>query len=72
MTTKYMTVREAAQYTGFSESYLAKLRMDEALHLGPRFLRVGQRSVRYRQKDLDLWMAAKSCGTAVGVEGYGK
>ncbi|WP_144055544.1 helix-turn-helix domain-containing protein [Octadecabacter antarcticus] len=49
----YLTSKEAAQYTSLSESYLAKLRM---YGKGPRFLRVGARSIRYSRNDLDLWM----------------
>lgn len=62
MVSKYITAREAAGYTGFSESYLAKLRMDDGLHAGPKFFRVGLRSVRYRPEDLDHWMEHRSYG----------
>lgn len=69
MGSKYMTAREAAQYTGFSESYLAKLRMDDGLHAGPKFFRVGLRSVRYRPRDLDDWMEQKACGKTACPDG---
>jgi excisionase family DNA binding protein len=69
MISKYMTAQEAAQYTGFSESYLAKLRMDEGLHAGPKFFRVGLRSVRYRPQDLDDWMEQKSYGVTACSKG---
>lgn len=59
MDTVYMSAAEAAEYTGFSASYLAKLRMDDGLRQGPKFLRVGLRAVRYRRADLDDWMNAK-------------
>lgn len=49
----YLTSKEAAHYTNLSESYLAKLRMYEN---GPRFLRIGARSIRYLRADLDCWM----------------
>jgi len=51
----YLTAKEAAHYTSLSESYLAKLRMHEE---GPRFLRIGARSIRYLKGDLDRWMTS--------------
>lgn len=52
----YLSPPEAAKYTGFSESFLAKLRMNANRSPGPMFLRIGPRSIRYRRKDLDEWM----------------
>lgn len=65
----YLTAAEAANYTGLSESYLAKLRMGSGSPTGPRFLRIGLRAVRYRKKDLDDWMDSKSCGQTCGAGG---
>ncbi|NRB17582.1 MAG: helix-turn-helix domain-containing protein [Rhodobacteraceae bacterium] len=62
METVYMTASEAANYTGLSESYLAKLRMGTWPQVGPIYLKVGLRAVRYRRADLDAWMETKSCG----------
>jgi predicted DNA-binding transcriptional regulator AlpA len=64
MDEKYMTAPEAARYVGLSESYLAKLRMDTAPDAGPKFLRIGQRTIRYRAVDLDEWMRSMLCGTS--------
>ncbi|MGJ8589366.1 MAG: helix-turn-helix transcriptional regulator [Yoonia sp.] len=60
MDTVYMTASAAADYVGLSESYLAKLRMDTGARTGPKYLRVGQRAIRYRRIDLDDWMLSKS------------
>lgn len=62
MESTYMTSPEAAEYTGLSESYLAKLRMGTAPSIGPRYLKVGLRAVRYFRNDLDAWMHSKACG----------
>ncbi|SLN70762.1 Helix-turn-helix domain protein [Roseovarius albus] len=56
----YFSTAEAAEYLGLSESYLAKLRMGTLAEPGPRYLRVGQRAIRYRRTDLDSWMDSKS------------
>jgi predicted DNA-binding transcriptional regulator AlpA len=58
----YFTAGEAADYLGLSESYLAKLRMGTGPQVGPNYLKVGVRAVRYRRADLDAWMETKSCG----------
>lgn len=60
----YLTPKEAADYAALSESYLAKLRMGTGPQVGPRFLRIGQRAIRYRRADLDAWMQSKFCGDA--------
>ena len=65
METLYISAEEAAKYTGLSASYLAKLRMGTGPQVGPRFLRIGQRAIRYRQSDLDEWMKSMLCGEAV-------
>lgn len=62
MNTTYLTSREAADYTGLSESYLAKLRMAVGPIEGPPFIRIGVRSVRYKLSDLDAWMNSRSTG----------
>ncbi len=67
MQAHYLTTQEAAQYTGISQSYLAKLRMGIGSVTGPRFIRIGLRSIRYKRSDLDAWMISRSEG--VGGEG---
>lgn len=59
MQAEYLTTKEAAAYTGMSESYLAKLRMGIGPIGGPKFSRIGLRSVRYKRSDLDAWMEAR-------------
>lgn len=61
METIYLTAEEAAEYLGLSQSYLAKLRMGTGPQIGPNYLKVGLRAVRYRRADLDVWMETKSC-----------
>lgn len=60
----YLNASGAAEYVGLSESYLAKLRMGSERQAGPRYLRVGLRSIRYRREDLDAWMQSKFCGAS--------
>lgn len=62
MDTPYLSAEEAADYIGLSASYLAKLRMGTGQQIGPKFLRIGQRAIRYRRTDLDDWMKSKLCG----------
>jgi len=50
---------EAAERIGLSVSTLEKLRVYGG---GPKFLRLG-RAVRYRQTDLESWMAARVVGS---------
>jgi predicted DNA-binding transcriptional regulator AlpA len=45
---------EAGDYVGFTEGWLAKLRMRGD---GPKFIKLG-RKVRYQRNDLDQWIAA--------------
>ena len=62
----YFATPEAAAYTGFSESYLAKLRMDANRSAGPEFLRIGPRAIRYRRQDLDDWMSKSAFNQSPG------
>jgi predicted DNA-binding transcriptional regulator AlpA len=51
---------EAADYIGMSRSFLRQGRMTGQLEdkiPPPPFLRIGKRSVRYLQEDLDAWLA---------------
>lgn len=71
MNTVYLTAPEAANYTGLSTSYLAKLRMGTGPKAGPRYLRVGLRAIRYRRADLDEWMKSMLCGATDLIGGIG-
>jgi predicted DNA-binding transcriptional regulator AlpA len=51
-----LTQRETAIALRLSERTLERLRVSG---LGPVFVRCGRRSVRYRQSDLDEWIAAR-------------
>jgi predicted DNA-binding transcriptional regulator AlpA len=48
----YLKPPAAADYVGASVSTLAKLRVVGG---GPRYVRIG-RAIRYRKRDLDMWM----------------
>jgi predicted DNA-binding transcriptional regulator AlpA len=48
-----MTTKAGADYAGVSESYFKKLR---GLGIGPEYIKLSPRCVRYRQEDLDIWM----------------
>ena len=50
-----MRPRAAANYTGLSESTLAKLRMVHRRAEGPKFIKLSG-CVVYRRVDLDEWM----------------
>jgi excisionase family DNA binding protein len=60
----YLTAGEAADYTGLSKSYLAKLRMCTNKRSGPPFVKIGLRAVRYRRADLDVWIEANLVNAA--------
>lgn len=54
MTDRWMNTEGAAEYTSFAASTLEKMRTYGG---GPRFAKCGGRSIRYRQSDLDAWLA---------------
>lgn len=51
-----LTPKQAAKYMGISE---AVLRLWRAESKGPRYFRAGEKLVRYRRTDLDLWIEAR-------------
>jgi len=62
-----LTQREAASVLRLSERTLERFRCSG---LGPKFIRLGQKSVRYQQSALDEWIAGRvvrSTSEAVGV-----
>jgi excisionase family DNA binding protein len=62
-----LTSHEAADYLRLSTRTLERLRCSG---LGPKFIRCGQRSVRYQQSALDEWIAGRvvrSTSEVVGV-----
>jgi excisionase family DNA binding protein len=50
------TSHEAAGYLRLSQRTLERLRCSG---LGPKFIRCGGRSIRYRQTDLEEWIASR-------------
>ncbi|HEX7476321.1 MAG TPA: helix-turn-helix domain-containing protein [Polyangiales bacterium] len=55
---RWVSAAIAAEISGFSESHLARLRMQGA---GPRYAKLGtgkQAHVRYRESELHAWMAS--------------
>ena len=52
-----LTQRQAAVVLCLSERSIERLR---CTGLGPRFVRVGQRSIRYRQSDLAAYVEART------------
>lgn len=65
MHAEYLTAQEAANYTGLSESYLAKLRMGTGSVQGPTYILIGLRANRYKRGDLDTWMEGRSIGDRI-------
>jgi excisionase family DNA binding protein len=51
-----LTVHEAAGYLRLSVRTLERLRCSG---LGPKFIRAGRRTVRYRQSDIDEWLKGR-------------
>jgi len=50
-----MTRKEAAAYLGITEATLAQMATRGS---GPRFSKLNDRMVRYRQADIDEWIAS--------------
>ena len=59
-----LTVLEAADYLRLSQRTLERLRVSG---LGPKFVKCG-RSIRYRQTDLDQWIASRVVRSTSEVE----
>jgi hypothetical protein len=53
MTHARLKTADAAEYTGISIHYLARLRTKGG---GPRFIKVGRHLVLYDTRDLDRWL----------------
>lgn len=51
---------EASRYLSIPESTLTKMRVTGT---GPKFVRYGTKSVRYRKADLDAWLENRLCMT---------
>jgi excisionase family DNA binding protein len=51
-----LTTQDAADYLRLSKRTLERMRVDG---LGPRFIRL-RRSIRYRQSDLEQWLASQT------------
>ena len=54
--TGWLSPREAGGYLSISTNALERMRRCGG---GPRFAKLGRRTVRYRVEDLDAWMAAR-------------
>ena len=64
-----LTPRQAAHYIGVSD---AALRLWRSEGRGPRFFRAGQKLIRYRRADLDLWIEARLSQSTGAQEGTDK
>jgi len=53
-----MNEREAGKYLGVSAAVLRLWRTEDK---GPRYFRAGEKLVRYRRVDLDLWIEQRLC-----------
>jgi len=51
-----LTPKKAASYLGISE---AALRLWRSERRGPQFFRAGEKLIRYRRADLDLWVESR-------------
>ena len=62
------TEQEAATYIGMSRAYLRQDRMNgprKTRTVGPKYIKVGTRSIRYLKEDLDFWLDSQKAGTAL-------
>jgi hypothetical protein len=57
MTNPLLTPAEAGEQLGLTPAALAQLRYTGS---GPCFIKLTAKAVRYRQSDLDSWIAAKA------------
>ena len=58
-----LTSTEAAKYLGYSEYSLRKSRCDGNTlcgHPTPDFIRIGTKTIRYKQESLDAWIGTLS------------
>ena len=53
---KLLTTRQASELLGLSVYHLARLRCEGG---GPRFVKLGHSSVRYRAADLESWVESR-------------
>ena len=60
-----LKARDAAAYLGFTENWLAKMRV---FGNGPVYLRMGARQIRYRRADLDEWATANKHRSTSGYQ----
>ncbi|MDF7666128.1 hypothetical protein [Bifidobacterium sp. ESL0745] len=56
--------KEAANHCGLTVGHMAQLRF---VHKGPKYLKPGAKTVKYRLKDLDTWL--RSCERGPKSEG---
>jgi predicted DNA-binding transcriptional regulator AlpA len=61
---KLLTAKEVAEITGLSVETLAQWRSQKR---GPLFVKISRNCVRYRQSDLDGWLAERIVRTDQGV-----
>jgi predicted DNA-binding transcriptional regulator AlpA len=64
-----LTQREAASALRLSERSMERMRVSG---LGPKFIRCGGRSVRYRQADLDDWLTSRSVRSTSEISTEGR
>jgi excisionase family DNA binding protein len=63
-----LTTHEAASYMRLSARTLERLRVQGT---GPKFVRLANRSIRYRQQDLDAHVAARVVASTSEEKGNG-
>lgn len=65
---KHWSIREAAKYLGMSEAFMRKAVHSRSIP----FCRIGSKSLRFRQEDLDRWVEANSSGGEVNYVQRGR
>lgn len=65
MTTQLLTAAQAADYLGLHPTTLASWRVQG---IGPKYIKIGARNVRYRDSDIETWLEANA-RSATGLAG---
>lgn len=77
MASKLLTPKQAAEFLGVHPVSLEKWRNGRSARKGkvppsgPRYIRLGERSIRYRQEDLEAWQARHSSDPEAEAEPMG-
>lgn len=55
MSKKLLNEKETSEYISMSRSYLRQSRLEGSTQDAPKWVKIGERTIRYRIDDLDEW-----------------